>query len=353
VRVLLVDPAAFTGPYDHQLASALGRAGAEVELVTSSFRHGTVPAPDGYRRTELFYPLSSRVPRPPQARMAVKLLEHPVGLARLRHLRGDLLHMQWLPAPAMDAWLFRPDRPSVFTAHDPLPSRATGRPRAWVRLLERFDRVIAHSDWGLRRLVRLGVDESRIRRIGHPVFASDPPRADDGRTLLSLGVIRRYKGLGDTIEVARRLGKRLLVAGAPREPVDAYRAAAGDLAEWRLGYLPEDELDRALGESTVALFPYRADLAHLDQSGALLRALGGGVPVVAYDVGGIAEPVEAYGAGRVVPAGDVDALTAAVSELLSDPAALAEARAGALRARDGLTWDAAAEAHLRVYRELA
>jgi glycosyltransferase involved in cell wall biosynthesis len=76
------------------------------------------------------------------------------------------------------------------------------------------------------------------------------------------------------------------------------------------------------------------------------------VPAVAYDVGGIAEPVRRFGAGRVVPAGDVDALTEAARELLDDADALAAARAGARRAREELTWDAAARAHLDLYREL-
>jgi rhamnosyl/mannosyltransferase len=168
--------------------------------------------------------------------------------------------------------------------------------------------------------------------------------------LLALGIIRPYKGLGDAIAAAKQIeGARLLVAGDAAEPVEAYRAAAGPSAEWRLGYLPEAELDRALGESTVALFPYRAEL---DQSGALLRALGAGVPVVAYDVGGLAEPVRAFGAGRVVPAGDVEALAAAARELLDDPGALQRARAGARRARETLTWDAAGAAHLALYEEL-
>src|SRR5256714_9264455 len=133
------------------------------------------------------------------------------------------------------------------------------------------------------------------------------------------------------------------------ESVDRYRDAAGSAAEWRLGYLPEAELDRALGESTVAVFPYRPEL---DQSGALLRALGAGVPAIAYDVGGIAEPVREFGAGRVVPAGDVEALVAAARELLEDGEALERARAGAPAARDALTWDAAAKAHLSIYPEL-
>ena len=48
----------------------------------------------------------------------------------------------------------------------------------------------------------------------------------------------------------------------------------------------------------------------------------------------------------------MDALEAAVGTLLEDPAALERARDGALRARETLTWDAAAEAHLALYREL-
>jgi glycosyltransferase involved in cell wall biosynthesis len=99
----------------------------------------------------------------------------------------------------------------------------------------------------------------------------------------------------------------------------------------------------------VALFPYRPEI---DQSGSLLRALGAGVPAVVYDVGGLAEPVARFGAGRVVEPGDVDALAAATRELLDDPTALEAARAGARRARAELTWDASARAHLDVYREL-
>ena len=83
MRVVVADPPAFTPPYDHALASALARAGADVELVTSRFRFGQVAAPDGYRRRELFYPLSSRLFGRSRLRVPLKVLEHPFGLARL------------------------------------------------------------------------------------------------------------------------------------------------------------------------------------------------------------------------------------------------------------------------------
>jgi glycosyltransferase involved in cell wall biosynthesis len=351
VRVLLADPPAFTPPYDHELAAALARAGAEVELVTSRFRFGAAPEPAGYRRRELFYPLSSRVFGRSPLRLPLKVAEHPLGLAALRRLQADVLHVQWLPAPELDARLFRPHLPSVFTAHDLLPRRPAHRTELWRRIFGRFDRIVVHSESGRETLAGLGVEADRLRVIPHPVFPSEPERRDDGRTVLAFGMIRPYKGLDDAIEAVRQAGgARLLVAGDPLEPLEPYRAAANGLeVEWRLGYLPQPEIDRAFGDATVAVFPYRPEL---DQSGALLRALGAGVPAVAYDVGGIAEPVRRYGAGRVVSPGNVEGLAAAVHELLSDRDALERARDGARRARDELTWDAAAQAHLAVYEEI-
>ena len=36
MRVQVVDPSAYTPPYDHALCAALARGGAEVELITSA-----------------------------------------------------------------------------------------------------------------------------------------------------------------------------------------------------------------------------------------------------------------------------------------------------------------------------
>jgi glycosyltransferase involved in cell wall biosynthesis len=258
--------------------------------------------------------------------------------------------VQWLAAPELDVRLLRSRAPLVFTAHDLLPRRTARKHELWRRLFGRFERVVVHSERGRETLAGLGVDPRRLRVIPQAVFPSDPPRRDDGRTVLALGMIRPYKGLGDAIEAVRRTdGIRLLVAGEPLVPVEPYREAAGDRAEWRLRYLSAAEVDEALGEATVAVFPYRPEI---DQSGALLRALGAGVPAVAYDVAGVADPVRRFGAGRVVPGGDVEALAAAIAELTADPAALAAAREGAQRARAELTWEASAAAHLDLYREL-
>jgi len=348
MRVVLADPPAYTPPYDRSLAAALARAGADVELVTSRFRFGEVARPDGYVAREWFYPLSAQMGSS-RFRVPVKALEHPFGLARLAALRPDVLHVHWL-VPEVDRWLLRSRAPIVFTAHDIVPRRTASRTGLWRALFARFRRVVVHSERGREALVAFGVPEAKLRVIAHPVFRAEIPRRDDGRTVLALGLIRPYKGTEDAVDAVLRVeGARLLVAGDPRVPLEELERRAGGQAEWRLGYLPQAELERALSEATVGVFPYRAEI---DLSGALLQTLGAGVPAVVYDIGGLGEYVGKFGAGAVVEAGDVEALAEALRRLLGDPDALAAARRGAAAAREALTWDASAAAHLELYREL-
>src|ERR687888_2383734 len=98
MRVQLVDPSAFTPPYDRSLAAALARAGVDVELVTSRFLYGTVPAADGYEVNELFYRRTASRGLCAPGRRALKLGEHVPDMLRYRsHARqADLVHWQWL-----------------------------------------------------------------------------------------------------------------------------------------------------------------------------------------------------------------------------------------------------------------
>ena len=280
MRVVLADPPAFTPPYDHALAAALAAAGADVELVTSRFRFGAVAAPDGYRRRELFYPLSSRLFGRSRLRLPLKVLEHPFGLARLARHPADVLHVQWLAAPGARPLAAAPRAPLVLTAHDLLPRRTAAKRGSGAALFARFERIVVHSERGRETLAAFGVPEETLRVIPHPVTPSDP--AADGRrpTVLALGLIRPYKQLE---HAATSAVSRVPGAGELRVAGDAERRSS-----------PKREIDRALGEATVAVFPYRAEL---DQSGALLQALGAGVPAVVYDVGGLAEPVRAVRGG--------------------------------------------------------
>jgi glycosyltransferase involved in cell wall biosynthesis len=371
VRVALIDAGAYTPPYDDRLAAALAARGHEVTLLTAPFRFGDVPEPGGYRREELFFPLSSalfaRAPRS-RARLPLKGLEYVPTMwrarRRLERLAPDVVHVQWLVRPDTDLrWLraVAAEWPTVFTAHD-LAGMLSRRREAWLRVLEAVDRVIVHSRRGADELAELGVPRARIARIPHPVF-DRPGSAADGRprgqTLLFFGLIRAYKGVDLLLRalplVAReRPDVRLVVAGDPLEPVEPLRRLASDLGvneriDWQLGFLPDDEVAEMLAHASVVVLPYRR---RVDASGVLALAIGHGLPIVASDVGSLGETVTEFGAGEVVPPEDVEALAAACVRLLGDDGRRDEAVRGAARAREALTWEAAAREHEAVYAEL-
>src|SRR3954466_7862447 len=117
VRVDVVDPSAYTPPYDRALCAALARAGAQVRLVTSAFTHGAVPGAEGYEVSESFY---RGAPARGRARVAWKLARHaPDMLATARAARAaDVVHFQWLllrrPRPVARRPPPRPAPPARF-----------------------------------------------------------------------------------------------------------------------------------------------------------------------------------------------------------------------------------------------
>lgn len=370
MRVALIDAGAYTPPYDHRLATALAERGHEVTLLTAPFRFGEVPEAVGYRREELFFPLSSALFRRAsrsRARLPLKALEYVPTMwrarRRLARLAPDVVHVQWLVRPETDLrWLraVGAERPVVFTAHD-LAGMLTRRREALLRVLETVDRVVVHSRRGADELVELGVPRTRIARIPHPVFERAGPVRDGrpGQTLLFIGLIRAYKGVDLLLRalplVARdRPEVRLVVAGDPLDPVEPLRTLASDLGvgervDWRLGFLPDDEVEDVLADASVVVLPYRR---RVDASGILALAVGHGLPIVASDVGSLGETVEEFGAGEVVPPEDVEALAAACIRLLADDGRRDDAVRGAGRAREALTWEAAAQQHEALYAEL-
>jgi glycosyltransferase involved in cell wall biosynthesis len=370
MRIVLLDPPNFTPPYDHSLASALARRGHDVHLLTSPFLLGPPSEPNGYRRHEVFLPLSSRLLRRAprlRARALVKGVEYVPSVRRsLRRLEGlepDVVHVQWLGIPRYDVrWLRElvQRRATVLTAHDVLPRRRWNA-RAWGEALGLVDRVVVHSDRAVEQLVALGVARGRLARITHPVFAAPAARElgePSGRTLLFFGLLRRYKGIDTLLRALPAIAKelpdvRLVIAGDPLEPAAPLQRLADELGvaekvEWRLGFVPEPDVPALFERAAAVVLPYRS----LDSSGALATALGYGRPAVVTDVGSLGPIVREYGAGPVVPPDDPGALAAACVSLLSRPGALARAAEGARKACSALTWDAAAGEHERLYDEL-
>src|SRR3954454_12084732 len=324
MRVLQVDPSAYTPPYDHALCAALARLGEQVTLATSRFGYGDVPSAAGYVRDErAFYRMQPGAPGS-RARRAAKLAQHVPDMLRLRRRARsfEIAHFQWLAVQHVDARLLPRAAPVVLTAHDVLPREPRrGQLDAQRRLYEAVDAIVVHSRHGARRLVsEAGVDADKIERIPHGAFTHLPaldsaplPLPDPGvPVVLFFGLLRPYKGLDVLLEAWRGIdGAELWVVGMPRMDVAPLRAAAPAGVRFVERFVPDDQVGALFRRADVAVLPYR----EIDQSGVLFTALGAGTPLVLSDVGGFPE-VEA---AAHVPAGDPAALRDALERVLHDP----------------------------------
>ncbi len=362
-RVQLVDPSAFTPPYDHALASALARAGADVTLVTSRFAYGSIPVPDGYRRWEFFY---RRAPGRAGSwpRRAAKLVEHGPDMLRYRRLAmdADVTHFQWFDVPWLDRHLL-PDGPVVLTAHDLLPREPRpGQARAQRRLLQRVDAVIVHSEYGRRTLVEgLALEPDKVHVVPHGAFTHlteqeheerlpDELTSGDGPVALFFGLLRPYKGVETLLEAWRGIvGAELWVVGRALMPLEALQAGAPPGVHFMPRFVSDAELPALFRRADVIVLPY-ARTERFDQSGVLATALAFGKAVVLADIGGFGE-VAAHGAAELVPPSDPAALRSVLMRLLADRSARERLERAATAAAAGpYSWDEAARRTLEVYR---
>jgi glycosyltransferase involved in cell wall biosynthesis len=367
VLVHVVDPSAYTPPYDDALCAALSRAGARVELHTSRFAHGALPAPQGYERIERFYRFA---PRRARVRRLAKLAEHVPDMLAYRRaaMAADVVHVQWLPVQPIDLHLL-PDgvragapRPLVLTAHDVLPREPrAGQLAGQRRIYERVDAIVVHSGHGRDRLIEhAGVPPERVHVIPHGALtpwqglpaAPLPPElgpAPEVPVVLFAGLLRPYKGLDLLLEAWRGIDDaELWIVGLPRMDVSALRAGSPANVRWLTRFVSDGELHALMQAAALAVLPYR----EIEQSGIAFAAIGAGLPLLLSDVGGFPE-LAASGAARTFPAGDAEALRDALRALLRDPAQRERMSDAAAAARaDAYSWDTIAARTLRLYESL-
>ena len=289
---------------------------------------------------------------------------HLVG--ELEHL-GVRTHALEAPSPLDPRWLGRlralvvPGRFDVVHAHSPAPAALA---RLALRAMSPADRPAfvstEHNVWSSHTVVTrtansatYGLNDAAIA-VSEEVRASMSPRWRRGtrvihhgididavralrterdRTRAELGVradevlavtvanFRPPKGYPDLFEAARQVGGRGL-------PVRFVVVGQGPLA---------DELARRHDElglgARLQILGYRPDAPRLTAAADLfelashheglpvsvMEAFAAGVPVVATDVGGLAEAVHDGRTGRLVPPRRPDLLAAAVAELAGDP----------------------------------
>ena len=183
--------------------------------------------------------------------------------------------------------------------------------------LRRVDGFLAHSEELVHQIRELRKD-AVVRRIFHPVY-DFYPRTGSGRLpgrrphLLFFGNVRRYKGLDGFLQalaiVKREMAFEATVAGEfyiDRSPFRSLAAKLGidDCVTWKDHYIPNEEVPAIFEQADLVVLPY----IEATQSGVVPLAYRFGVPVVASDVGGLAEVVQDGRTGYLVPSGNPEIL---------------------------------------------
>jgi glycosyltransferase involved in cell wall biosynthesis len=221
-------------------------------------------------------------------------------------------------------------------------------------------------------LGRRGLDTSRVTVVGNGVdverFAPAPRSEtlarrlglDGGPVFGFIGSFYRYEGLRFLVEAVSDLRKRLpgarllLVGGGEEEPALRALAAASGGSVILAGQVPHREVVEYYSVIDVFVCPrLRMRLTELVTPLKPLEAMAAGCPVLASDVGGLAELIEPGVTGLLFHAESRAAFVDAAAELGGS----AELRALlGKRARqavvDERTWSRVVSAYLPLYRGL-
>jgi glycosyltransferase involved in cell wall biosynthesis len=366
--LLMVSSSSRTGPVEGliSLARELRSLGLDARFAGDTVRsgenlgehlaHAGVPWETGLR-------LSRKV-RPPDALHDARLLT-----SLLREGRYDVLHAAFAHDHWLALWASRrarnPGVRVVRAAQRRIDVTAGAlRQRLWA--LRRSDGVLVHSEKYRAALLALGLDPRRVAHVPAGVDARwfSPGAAPELRERWGIpadaplaGIVARMKPerghralLRAFAQAQREVPQAWLVLVGRGEDEAPLRALARELGLSHAvfgGYLRGPGLVEAYRALDVAVW------LHEGNDGGcrgVLEAMACGVPVIAGDDGA---PPELVGeAGRVVAAGDVGAISRALSELFGDRA-LARRLGGAARERAlGFTPRRAAEETLSFWRRI-
>jgi glycosyltransferase involved in cell wall biosynthesis len=378
LAVAMVDPFAYTLPYDNALCRALATSGHDVTLFASRQTSGAVAAGVSWEPSGFVHPTTSTRFHRASWRVGhtiVSMLYLPAWfrlLRRLRRLRPDVIHLQWLPYPLVDATMLRllaRIAPVVLTAHDATPRNGqSGRLEmaAWRQALSLVDAIVVHTRAGERLLATLGADSQQVALIPHGQLelAPEPVRVDRAPgsplSFLQFGYMQDYKGIDVLVRAVGlmdpeiRARCRFVIAGAALMDITGVQhliqeTGVADVVDLVPRYFSDAEVSSLLRGADVLVFPYR----RIQSSGVLSLALNLQRPVVATAVGCFKEMIEPGTHGLLIPPDDPVALAAALTRVATDDELRQTLAANlAAVARKIPSWDLIASSTVDVYRDV-
>lgn len=379
---LFIDPSLYTPYYDSALLE--GSAGIDFSMRWLGSRDVRGLLGDRARPEEFFYRLTNAIfrQRRPLVRSMAKAVEHLFDMNRLvgQTKAAAVAHFQWSVLPAADLryWerIKRAGSGLAYTVHNLLPHVARPGDRERYRMLyQAADRLLVHCPATRNELVeQFEIHPAKVRIVQHPILTIPAPDPTDEEVLevagrsglgerdkvaLLFGSIELYKGPDLALEmlghIAGRVKRAKLVLAGNIEPALArmLQRKAAELGVYRRvvllsRFLSNSEMKAIIKRADVCIFPYR----EISQSGAIMTALGEGRPLVAFDVGGLGMAVEHGGNGFLVPPLDINAMAAAVSEIMENDGLSAKMASKSMKmAKDDFSPRACFLQNLSVYQE--
>jgi len=243
----------------------------------------------------------------------------------------------------------------IYLCHNVMEHEPSFLKRLITRLtLSRGDRIITQSRQETDKAKVLLGEDFPVTTGFHPTYASlagetmDRARAAQdlnltGNILLFFGFVRPYKGLDvlldamPSILAAREV--TLMVVGEFWKDKGKYIEQIDGLGiteNVRLvdEYVPNESLPRYFSAADVVVQPYHS----ASGSGVSQLAYGFGRPVVATEVGNLAEVIEDGVNGMLVPPSDTEALSNAIIASLEETA-LNRLSVNAQKTKDRFSWD--------------
>lgn len=274
-------------------------------------------------------------------------------------MRPDVVHAHWLFPAGFTVWAAGPlvGVPLVTTVHG-TDARLARRSRAaaWAarRVLRRSARVTAVSSWLASELRAVDPRASPIvspMPVETELFMAGATRSSD--RILFVGRFTEQKGLAHAIRALALMGAPAtldVIAGGRGRP--AYERLARELGALERitfhGAVPHHALPAMYRAAAALVMPSVDEGLGLVAAEAALSE----TPVVAFDSGGVRDIVRDGESGVLVPAGNDEALAAALDRVLGDRAwAAALGRQARTAALGRFAPDVVARQYQAIYRE--
>ena len=281
----------------------------------------------------------------------------------LKSLKADVLHLDGI-VPNIARTIFRYHQPVFWTIHDAKPhiGEKSWRNNLWINLIKRkVSHYIVHSEFTKKQLLEHGnIDNNNITVVTFGLFSIfkewDNKKVNQSdKTILFFGRLSPYKGIEVLLEAMQIVSEELS---------NIRLVIAGQLMSWykmpiipilknnceiiiKTDYITNSDLCDLFNDASICVLPY----LDASQSGILVMSFAFNTPVIASNIGGMAEYIDHEKTGLLVEPGDRHSLAEAIV-ILSDNVALRN------KMRDNissgktkiLSWESIAKILLESYR---